>query len=160
MRRRSLGLRGEGGQAAAMLVLMLPAMMLVLGGVADVGLALWERQELRQACDLAALAAAQDIDLDRLARGERFILPAEARADALAYVRLNLARLPPDSYAVSVAVLNPGAQPLREPWTGRWVRDPTVAVHVEADMPSVFLSALHPTFHVAATADASVLAHP
>lgn len=153
--------RRSRGQAAVLLLWLLPLGALLVGAVGDVGLALWEREQLRQACDLAALAAAQDVDLERLARAERWIVPEDAERDARRYVALNLAgaRLP--AYSVEVRVLNASAShPLSHPWTGRRLVDPTVAVRVEGDMPTVFLRSLRPAIHLRATADASVLAHP
>lgn len=153
--------RGEGGQVAVLLVALLPLALFLLGLVADIGLALWAREELRQAADLGALAGAQDLDLARLAQGERVLRPDAARADADRYARVNLAGRGYRSLRVEVAVLNATREaPRREPWTGREVRDPTVAVHIEAEIPTVFLRAIVPALAVRATADASVLAHP
>lgn len=146
---------------AVLLVALLPVALLLLGLVADFGLALWAREELRKAADLGALAGAQDLDLERLARGERVLLPGPARDDADRYARANLGGRRYAALAIEVAVLNASRDaPLREPWTGRLVEDPTVAVRIEARVPTVFLRPLLPAFAVAATADASVLAHP
>ncbi|MBX5476266.1 MAG: hypothetical protein IRZ18_03980 [Clostridia bacterium] len=155
--------RRHAGQAVVAWVLMVPLALTLLGSVADIGLALWAQLQFRQACDLAALAAAQDIDLVRLAHGERWLVTAQAEQDARAYVNANLSSDPrlTGRYRVDVRVLNASpSAPLRHPWSGRELADPTVAVRVSGEIPTLFLRPILPSITVSAAADASVLAHP
>lgn len=156
--------RRHAAQAMVAWLWLLPLALVLLGSVTDVGFALWAQLQLRQACDLAALAAAQDLDLERLARGERWLLTAQAERDARAYVAANLAGRGPwagGGYWVEVQVLNASPRAsLRHPWSGRELVDPTVAVRARGRVPTLFLRLLWPAMTVSAAADASVLAHP
>ncbi|MCL6449676.1 MAG: hypothetical protein K6T75_00050 [Acetobacteraceae bacterium] len=128
----------QAGAAALLLVVALPVLAAALGLVADGGVMLLCRLRAQGAADLAALAAAQDVDLERLARGERFIVEEQARRDARDWALGNLEPLaelmggPPQQLAeIEVEVINPPpGGSVRHPRTGRLVSDPTVWVAV------------------------------
>lgn len=82
--------RDESGSVGPLVVLMLPVLVLVMSLVVDVGLLFVCKNLSATAVDMAALAAAQEVDLDRLARGERYINPQAAENTARTWIKDNL----------------------------------------------------------------------
>lgn len=143
-------------------VLFLPVLLLVAGLVTDVGVLFVSRHLSYHAAELGALAGAQDVDLDALARGEVTLVEARARADAEDYTRRNLAASFPhldqaQALFVSAAVYNASVSaPLRHRQTGRLLTDPTVSIAVRLSLPLYFLAPLRREATVQVHADASV----
>lgn len=153
----------ERGAVAALVALALPVLILSAGLVIDVAYVFWMRTVLQAAADFAALAAAQNIDLEALARGDRRLLADQAAADARHWARLNLAAHPAtaryrDAAEVEVVVTNarPG-EPARQRWTGRRLTDPTVSVRISLRVEPFLVRSLLPAIEVAALADAALL---
>lgn len=153
-------LRGQGGGVLAFFTLVMPLYVIALGLVADAGYLFAARTLASAIADAAALAGVQELDLDRLVRGERYIMPAAAEAAAYAVATANLEEgfpLADRPYRIRVAVINAAPDsPVRHPVTGRMLRDPTVFVEVRVKIPLRFT----PTgarVEVAGRADASVL---
>ncbi|HHY39472.1 MAG TPA: hypothetical protein GX507_11210 [Clostridia bacterium] len=103
----------ESGSVGPLVILLLPALVFVISLVVDVGLLFVCKNLGATAVDIAALAAAQEIDLDRLAVGERYIKPQEAETTARTWIGDNLTTLVrlagcsfPGDVAVSVVVYN------------------------------------------------------
>ncbi len=153
----------EGGGVAALVALFLPVMVLAAGFVLDLGLVFAVRQMAYGAADLAALAAVQDLDLDRLALGELFLVAEAARRDARAYalnnLRSNLPGTDVDATAqVAVEVYNPEpGHPLRHRVTGRRLATPTVSVAISLPVHTYFLAPLAREIPIRVRADASVV---
>jgi uncharacterized membrane protein len=155
------GMRGERGATSVMVVLFLPVLLLCLYATCGVGATLLGRARAQAAADLAALAAAQNVDLERLAQGERRLDPESAMRDAAAWARANLdaaRRLFAAGVApvITVDVYNPlPGEPMRHRRSGRELTDPTVAVTVRLRAaPAAGPLTAH---DIEATADASVL---
>jgi len=153
----------QRGAALPLTLLSLPLLILLLALAADAGALFAARGLAHASADLAALAGVQELDLERLAAGERFIMPgaaaAWARQVALANLEGNIPRLPGAGAAprVEVLVVNASpASPRQHPWTGRPLYDPTVAVRVAVPVPLAF-SGPGRSLWVTARADASVL---
>lgn len=150
----------ERGAALPLLVLFLPLSFLLLALAADAGTLLFARGLVRAAADLAALGGVQEIDLHRLAEtGERVLRPeAAARAREVAAAVLAANRLGGSGKRVTAAVLDAApSRPRRHPWTGRLLRDPTLAVRVGVPVPLAFSGRAHRSAWVEAVADAAVL---
>jgi len=143
-------------------VVALPVWVLMLGTMADVGLLFLVRTRLQAAVDMAALAAVQDVDLDRLASGERYIRPDAAARDGRRWARMNVdvglqGIVEQDSFEVDVQVLNASPEePLAHPVTRRVLVDPTVIVTARARMRLPFLGLVRGPVQVSARADAAV----
>lgn len=155
----------EWGGVLVSVLLFLPVLILCLGLVMDMGLLFVHRIQLAAAADFGALAAVQNVDLGRLATGERFIDPNDARRDARLWTEENLAAGLPlavaDRARVEVVVLNvPEGDYLIHPATGRMVVDPTVSVTVTAPVSLHFLRFLVPEVVLRVHADASVMSRP
>lgn len=119
-----------------LLVAFLPVLLAVLGTLWGLSQVILMRHAAWTAADLGALAGAQCLDLDRLARGELYLLADQARAHAEAYVRGNLAAggvAGWEEAEVQVAVLNPDEGDGRDPVTGR--RHPHATVCVRVSFP-------------------------
>lgn len=153
----------ESGAAMALVVLFLPCLLAAAALVLDVGALLLARAEMRAAADMGALAGVQDLDFDRLARGEIVIREAEAAADAESWVRANLAGksfVEPGTVVTAVAVRNTWLRGgVACPVTGRALADPTVCVRIRARVKLPFLASLG-TVTVSVHADASVVGRP
>lgn len=150
----------ERGAALPLLVLFLPLSFLLLALAADAGALLAARGLVHAAADLAALGGVQEIDLERLAAaGERVLRPEAAeRAREVAAAILAGNRLGGPGSRVTAAVLDASpSHPRRHPWSGRLLRDPTLAVRVGAPVPLAFSGPAHRSAWVEALADASVL---
>jgi len=143
--------------------LVLPVLILSAGLVVDVAYLFWMRAALQATADFAALAGAQNIDLEALAQGERRLLVEQAAGDARHWARLNLAAHPAtaryqDTAEVDVVVTNaqPGV-PARQRWSGRLLTDPTVSVRVSLRVEPFLVRSVLPEVEVAALADAALL---
>ncbi len=155
----------RGGQSGAVLVLVLlalPAFVLLLGLVVDVGLLYLARVQLRAALDMGALAGAQELDLDALARGELRLVEEAARREATALTRRNLVAAfgaeVLDRAVIRVVVYQAGpTAPLVHQVTGRSLVDPTVGVVAEVPVRLAVLGRLLPEVTLRAHADASVV---
>lgn len=153
-------LRTQTGGVLAFFALALPLYVLALGLVADAGYLFASRTLASAVADAAALAGVQELDLVRLARGERYLIPAAAEAAARAVAEANLDAgfpLAAHPHRVNVAVINasPG-KPSIHPVTGRLLRDPTVFVEVKVRVPLRFTPAAG-SVEITGRADASVL---
>lgn len=158
--RPSLAWRRRGA-AGTVLALLLPVVLASLALVADVGYLLWVRAALQAAADLGALAGAQELDLEALAEGRRALAPT-AGSSARRWAGENLAAHPAtarwaDLAEVGVLVIQADEQaPARHPWTGRTLRDPTVAVRIRLRVPLPWFGRPLGPVEVVARADASV----
>lgn len=83
----------ETGSVGPLVILLLPVLIFVISLVIDVGLLFVCKNLGATAVDMAALAAAQEIDLDRLAIGERYIKPQAAERAAQTWISDNLTAL-------------------------------------------------------------------
>lgn len=152
----------ERGASLIAVVLFLPVLLLIAGLVTDVGLLFVARHLAYHAAELGALAGAQDVDLDALARGEVTLVEGQARADAEDYARRNLAASfrhldQAQALFVNATVYNASAaRPVRHRETGRLLTDPTVSVAVRLWLPLHFLAPLRREAAVQVHADASV----
>lgn len=155
------GLRSARGSASVWFVLVLPVALLALGLVLDVGRLVVVRAHAQAAADFAGLAAVQELDLDRLGRGERWLRAGDAERVARAWVVDNLRHGLGEEVALAsetrIAVINAGEEaPRRHPWTGRTLRDPTVAVETAVPVRLRFVPG-RPQVRVTVRADASVV---
>lgn len=150
------------GSVTGLTVLVLPALIVGLAGLADVGAVALARVCVQSAADLAALAAVQEVDLERLAEGERLILVHEAKAAASEYAESNLHRLNPmladnQTPQVRVDVYNASVEsPIEHPGTRRVLTDPTVCVSIEARI-RLPMGLFGRSVRVRVSADATVL---
>jgi len=147
---------------SAITALALPAMILAAGLVTDAGMVIWVKACAQSAADLAALAAVQEIDLDKLALGERWLVEPIALERAVSVARDNLARggeaLDADNAVVRVLVFNmKEGETVFHPGDRRPLRDPTVCVTIEVKARLPFLSPIKVLGAVFAHADASVV---
>jgi len=163
MRETASGRALESGAAAVLVALFLPCLLACVALAVDVGALLLVRAEAQAAADMGALAGVQDLDYDLLGEGVVFIRPGEARSDAEAWVRANLAESPfvvPGSVTVTVTVVNTSGQPDGTcPVTGRTLSRPTVCVLVRAAVRLPFLPGLQPVI-IRVHADAAVVGRP
>lgn len=154
-------LGGARGSVMVIVALFLPIFVLALGLVLDLGVLFVQRQQATAAADMAVLAGAREIDLDRLARGERYLLSEPAAGAAREWFFKNLrVSLGTEAGAASaiVRVYNATeANPAVDAVTGRHLRDPTVCLAGEIPARLYFLGFIvaRPTLHV--HADASLL---
>lgn len=152
--------RDERGGVLPLLAIFLPLVVIVLALAADAGILLAARGTVYAVADVAALAGAQELDLDRLARGEQYILPARGSFHARSVAWRNLAAngLLRGNTRVEAAVINASPRsPRPHPWNGLLLTDPTVVVGIRVGVPSHFLSGVWRKVPVMAHADASVL---
>lgn len=144
----------------ALFAMTLPIFILCLALVADGGLIMMRRGLAYAVADVAALAGVQELDLDRLARGERYVIPELAVSKALevAHGSLDENGVREGDRAVRVEVVNASAtSPRIHPVSGRELVDPTVHVSVRLRVPLRFWGAVLPAAWVTGRADASVL---
>lgn len=158
---RGRGVRlDQAGAAMALFAITLPIFVLCLALVADGGLILMRRGLAYAVADVAALAGVQELDLDRLAQGERHVIAELAVDQALEVAHGSLAEngVHEGDREVRVEVLNASAaSPRIHPVTGRELVDPTVHVSVRLRVPLRFWGGLLPAVWVTGRADASVL---
>ncbi|HEY8449696.1 MAG TPA: pilus assembly protein TadG-related protein [Bacillota bacterium] len=149
---------------AALVALAMPVLLLAAGLVVDIAYLFWMQAQLQAAADMGALAGAQNVDLEALARGERRLIPSSAAEDARRWALDNLAANLPTALAgakpveVAVEVYNAAPEaPRRQRWSGRVLTEPTVSVRVSLTVPTLLLGWLVPEVPLAAMADASLL---
>ncbi|MBT9258408.1 MAG: hypothetical protein KM310_01425 [Clostridiales bacterium] len=147
---------------AILWVMALPLLVLLFALLVDGGFLLWQREVLRQAADLAALAGAMEVDLEALAGGRRAIVPLKAREQVEAYVAYNTAALPSgvEVLGVEVLVVNGSPEePAYHPWWKVTVEDPIVSLRLEARVTPFLLGRMVGPVSLRVEADASVKAH-
>jgi len=158
--RRGYGRRTcESGAVLVLVVAFLPVLVATMALVVETGRLFVAARRVQAACDLGALAGAQEVDLDRLAQGERYLDEERARIEAERITRENLRELggvAAETGRVHVYVINVAGGPTAHPRTGRLIRDPTVSVWVEVVVP-VYLVWWTSEVHLSAHADASVV---
>lgn len=151
---------GEKGAVVAWVALSLPLLIICLSLVVDVGRWFVRKSAAVAIADMAALAGVQELDLERLAGGERYLLVDQARSRAIETAVVNLER---NSLAGSIKglraeVLNASEnRPLRHPVSGRVVVDPTVFVEIRLGGPRTMVPLIGAAAEVSGRADASVL---
>lgn len=129
--------RDERGSISVLVVIWLPLILVCAALVTDLGRAIVARGRIQAASDFAALAAVQNVDLDRLYEGVPVLLEDRAIDDAVNWAQQNLyASLPRinanDRVLVEPSVYNGShTSPLVNRRTGRVINDPTVSVCVE-----------------------------
>lgn len=160
LKRRRQFWHGQYGQILPLVALFLPVAILLFGLVVDIGLLFATRQVMIAAADLGALGGVQDVDLDRLSRGEIWLDGERARRDAYGLTEVNLTQnqVLGQIKEIRVEVLNASLEhPLSHPFTGRTVTDPTVAVRITAVVRLPFLNPFLGETPLVVHADASVL---
>jgi Flp pilus assembly protein TadG len=117
-------------------VLLLPTLMLVFALAVDVSVLQMERLQLRDAVDLAAIAAATSVDTTSYTSSGRLLLdPRAADASAHEYLGRNLARIAnlPDPTGIAqradVVVMN--QVPAIDPFNGQRLQRPSVAIRIQ-----------------------------
>ncbi|PZN07864.1 MAG: hypothetical protein DIU69_10965 [Bacillota bacterium] len=158
------GWRSQSGSVAVWFVLVLPVVLLALGLSLDVARIVVARAQAQAAADLAGLAAAQELDLERLSRGEPWLRPVEAERVARSWIadnlRLGLGEQLAGAAETRVVVVNATDDaPASHPWTGRLLREPTVAVETIVPLQLRFVPG-RPQVRIAVRADASVVRAP
>lgn len=158
-------LRDEKGASMAITALLLPVWLALAGLVIDGGYLMWVNSSLQTAADQAVLAAAQNVDIESLARGDPALLPEETRADAYYWLDSNLGLHPATAPYASTAdaavwVMNgrPG-DPIYHPVTGRRLTDPTVGIQVTITARGLFWTHFIREVPITVTADASIMSH-
>lgn len=141
---------------------MLPVLLLLAGFVIDIGMLFCANSLAYSAADMASLAAVQDLDLEQLADGTRYIIPDQARADAEAFLAENIlsnwSGLRPTDITAAISVYNPsGSATQHHAANGRHIHDPTVCVQVSFPVKLRFISSLFGQVRARAHADASVV---
>jgi uncharacterized membrane protein len=149
--------------ASVMFIIYLPILLLITAMVIDVGLLIVSRNKLQAAADFAALAGAQNLDLEALQDGVIVLSESSARADAIRWARENTFRnlhttLDESNLHVYVRVYNASDNlSLFDNHTGRKLRDPTVCVVIEAVHQFHFIHGVFGEQRIKVHADASVL---
>ena len=141
-----------------LLVVFLPVLVAVMALMAETGRLFVVARRVQAAADLGALAGAQEVDLERLAEGERYLDEGRARTQAERLTRENLRDLggAAANAGLQVYVINVATGPAAHPRTGRLIRDPTVSVWVEVTVP-LYLIGWRSEVTLGAHADASVV---
>ena len=151
------------GSVSVLTILVLPVLLASSAFAVDVGLMAWLRGTAQAAADLGALAGVQEIDVVRLARGERWINEGAAMARAKEVALENLTRNvktldPSREVVVKTRVFNlPDGEAAVHPGNGRVLKDPTVCVTIEVSTRLPFLSLVRRNVAVVVHADASVV---
>lgn len=150
--------RNKQGIALAWVVLWMPIFIVLTSLTIDIGMAAVDRALLRAASDLGALAGVQELDLDQLAVGVRYILPGQAEQHALQVTQriINNNRRW-QAVNINVWVFNPPPGGLEHPISGRTISDPTVTVQTTVRKQPILLRTILPEYELSAYADASVL---
>ncbi len=139
--------RDEGGMAAITTVLLLPFLLSVLAGVAQIGALRVIAGRVSTAADLATLAATDDQDPVALAASGALRLAPDAEAVARRYFALNLAQLgpqlavPPD-VAATEANVAAFPTPAIDPLTGWRYERPTVRLAAAVPVRAPVFAAL------------------
>ena len=144
-----------------LVVAFLPVLVAALALVVETGRLFVLARWVQAAADLGALAGGQEVDLERLAEGERYLDEERAKKEAERVTGDNLRDLGGvvRSSHVQVYVINVVDGPTTHPRTGRLIRDPTVSVWVEVSVP-VRLAWWTHEVRLTAHADASVVEKP
>jgi Flp pilus assembly protein TadG len=126
--------RDEGGSAAILVVILLPLLLTIVAGVAQLGAIRLLAARVASAADLATLAAADDQDGRELLRTGSLRLAPDAEAVARTYFALNLQQIAshlaiaPEDAAGQADVAAFRSVPAIDPLTG-WLYDhPTVRI--------------------------------
>lgn len=141
-----------------LILLWLPVLMTATALAMDGGQLFLTRIRLQSAVDLAALAAVQSLDWDRLADGELVLLEGESEDAVRDYLHQNLISFTNDEpVGVWVWVVNahPG-DPGIHPITGEEILYPTVIVRCEVRAPRSLLRSWDQGPVLRAEADASI----
>lgn len=127
----------QSGAVLVLVVAVLPVLVAAMALVVETGRLFVLARWVQAAADLGALAGAQEVDLERLAVGERCLDEERARKEAERVTEDNLRDLGGvvGSSRVRVYVINVADGPSPHPLTGRLIRDPTVSVWVEVTVP-------------------------
>lgn len=149
---------GVRGAAGVLAILFMPVMLAALAASVGLGQALVVRYRISQAADLAALAAIQCLDLDRMSHGKLVLLAADAVAVAEEYASRNLATVGfvPDEVDIEVDCHNAGEGIRRDAVTGKVHEYTTVCVTVRCQVP-IALGPFRIVQSFAAHADASAV---
>jgi len=156
----------QQGSILVMTMLFLPVVVMALGIVTDLGVLLVARRTAYGVADLAALAAAQEVDLESLSGGIIALKSGAAQAAALEWARTNLASLFPSWPAgyqpqVNVRVYNATPSgPSFHNGNGRRLEYPTVCVSLQVPVSMPFYVGPNRVLMVPAHADASVVPRP
>lgn len=139
--------RGEGGMAAITTVLLLPFLLSVLAGVAQIGALRVIAGRVSTAADLATLAATDDQDPVALSASGTLRLAPDAEAVARRYFALNLAQLGPQlavpaSVAATEADVAAFTTPAIDPLTGWRYERPTVRLAAAVPVRAPVFAAL------------------
>ncbi len=148
------------GQSAVYVILLVPLLVLVLALVADVGSLQMQKVRLRSALDMAAVDAAQELDLGHYARtGTLRLDPERATASARRFLALNLDPLSGQlggreavdriSRTAEVAVVN--EVPARNPFTGATLERPAVAARMQVPLRTGLLHLIGAGNHITLT---------
>ncbi len=152
---------GGRGSVVVLVLMLMPVLLLLSGLVLDMGTLFMARRSVYAAADMGALAGAEDLDLEQLAAGVRYLQPGPARRDAALWVRQNLEAAFGDRASlavVKVRVYNASSDhPLYDAVSGRRLTDPTVCVVVEMPVEFRFLAPVIDRTTVRVHSDASVL---
>ncbi len=146
------------GAALLLVVLWLPVLLVGAALVLDGGQLFLARYRLQAAVDLAALAAVQSLDWDRLADGEVVIIVDEAEEVAQQYLSDNLAALTGRGFEeFQVWVINASPEtPGVHPVTAEEVLHPTVVLRCRLQGPHSWFGAWRDAPALQAEADASL----
>lgn len=122
---------GSRGAAGVLAVLFMPVLVAALAATLGLGRVSVLRCRMSQAADLAALAAVQCLDRDRLSEGEIVLVKAQARAVAQEYASANLTagHWQPIDLSVDTYCCNAGEHGA-DPITGRRYEYTTVRVRI------------------------------
>ncbi len=153
-----LRIRERRGAALLVVLLWLPILLAGAALILDGGQLLLARHRLQASVDLAALAAVQSLDWDRLAEGEVTIIEDEAEEMARQYLSDNLVAMTGrgfEEFRVWVINANP-EDPKVHPVTGEGVYHPTVVLRCQLRGPSSWFGAWKEAPVLEAEADASL----
>lgn len=141
--------RDDGGSATLLVMLLLPLLITVVAGVAQIGALRVVAARVASAADLATLAAVDDQDDGELVRSGALRLSADAAGVARRYFALNLAQIAglldvtPEAAAAQADVAAFADAPAYDPLLARSYARPTVrisaAVPVRAPALAMFL---------------------
>lgn len=139
--------RDDRGTAAITTVLLLPLLLTVLAGVAQIGALRVIAGRVSTAADLATLAAVDDQDPEALASTGTLRLAPDAVSVARRYFALNLAQLGPQlavspDTAAADADVAAFATPSTDPLTGWRYERPTVRLAASVAVRAPVLAAL------------------
>lgn len=125
------------GSISVLMVITLPVLLICAALVTDLGRMIVACGRIQAAADFGALAAVQNIDLERLYEGIPVITEDEAVRDAIVWTKYNLKGAVPGidldrDIVIEAQVYNASnTAPLINGRTGRILTDPTVSVYIE-----------------------------